>query len=84
MEARDGTLAERFEAALAQTGAYFTDSSPLHKAAAEIARRFDDLAIDYAIAGALCLGAHGVARATENVNVLIARDGLARSATSSG
>ena len=85
MEPRDDALGERFEAALGRIGAYFMDSSPLHgsslarsNAAAEIARRLDDLGIDYAIAGALCLAAHGVVRATEDVDVLIARDGLAR------
>ena len=53
-------------------------SSPVHNAAAEISRRLTDLGIDYAIAGALCLAAHGVVRATEDVDVLIAREGLAR------
>lgn len=78
MEPRDDALGERFEAALGRIGAYLMDSSPLQNAAAEIARRLDDLGIDYAIAGALCLAAHGVVRATEDVDVLIARDGLAR------
>src|SRR5204863_7794125 len=32
----------------------------------------------YAIAGALCLGAHGVVRATEDVDILITREGLER------
>ncbi len=54
------------------------DSSPLQKAAADIARRLDELGIDYAIAGALCLAAHGVVRATEDVDVLITREGLDR------
>jgi len=78
MEPRNEALGERFEAALERIGAYFMDSSPLHNAAAAIARRLGDLGIDYAIAGALCLAAHGVVRATEDVDVLIARDGLAR------
>jgi hypothetical protein len=59
-------------------GAYFVDSSPLQTAAGEIARRLTDLGIDYAIAGALCLAAHGVVRATEDVVVLITREGLTR------
>jgi hypothetical protein len=52
------------------------DVSPLQRAAADIARRLTDLGIDYAIAGALCLAAHGVVRATEDVDVLITREGL--------
>ena len=78
MEPHNEALGERFEAALERIGAYFMASSPVHNAAAEIARRLTDLQIDYAIAGALCLAAHGAVRATEDVDVLIARDGLAR------
>jgi hypothetical protein len=73
-----GTLAERFEAALAEIGAYFLGSSPIQKAAADIARRLEALDVDYAIAGALCLAAHGLIRATEDVDILISRDGLDR------
>lgn len=78
MPSRDEALAERFEAALERIGAYFMNSSPLQKAAADIARRLDEMHIDYAIAGALCLAAHGVMRATEDVDVLLTRDGLER------
>ena len=78
MEPRNEALAERFEAALERIGAFFMASSPVQNAAVEIARRLSDMGIDYAIAGALCLAAHGVVRATEDVDVLITRDGLAR------
>ena len=67
-----------FEAALARIGAYFMDSSPVQRAAAEIARRLTELGVDYAIAGALCLAAHGVVRATEDVDILVSRQGLDR------
>ncbi len=69
-------LAERFEAALGRMGAYFMGSSPLQEAAAQVARLLGELEVDYAIAGALCLAAHGVVRATEDVDVLISREGL--------
>lgn len=79
MEPRgDGALAERFEAALDRMGAYFMGSSPVQEAATQIARLLSEMKIDYAIAGALCLAAHGVVRATEDVDVLIAREGLER------
>jgi hypothetical protein len=78
MVQRDEALAERFETALARIGAFFMDESPVQKAAAEIARRLDEMGIDYAIAGALCLGAHGALRATEDVDVLVTREGLER------
>ncbi len=75
---RDEALALRFEAALDRMGAYFMGSSPVQEAAAQIARLLSELQIDYAIAGALCLAAHGLVRATEDVDVLISRDGLER------
>jgi len=53
-------------------------SSPLQKAAVEISKHLDDEQIEYVIAGALCLNAHGVMRATEDVDVLITREGLAK------
>ncbi|HEY3236697.1 MAG TPA: hypothetical protein VGJ84_18400 [Polyangiaceae bacterium] len=66
------------ERALEQVGAFFVGDSPVQKTAREIARRLEDEGIDYAIAGALCLGAHGVVRATEDVDVLITPEGLER------
>jgi len=78
MEPRPGALAERFEAALARIGGQFLATSPLQEAAAAIARRMTELGIDYAIAGALALAAHGVVRATEDVDVLVSREGLDR------
>jgi hypothetical protein len=79
MEPRsDEALARRFEAALDRMGAYFMGSSPLQEAATQIARILSEMRIDYAIAGALSLAAHGLVRATEDVDVLISREGLER------
>ena len=52
--------------------------SPLHRAAQSISARLDELGIDYAIAGALSLAAHGLVRATEDVDILLSREGLER------
>jgi hypothetical protein len=78
MKPEMGSLAERFQAALAEMGEYFLGTSKIQKAATEIAQRLEALDIDYAIAGALCLAAHGVIRATEDVDILISREGLDR------
>ena len=78
MDPPNETLAERFEAALERIGSQLMGSSPLQKAAEDIARRLTEMGVDYAIAGALCLAAHGVVRATEDVDVLLTRDGLER------
>jgi hypothetical protein len=52
--------------------------SPIHEAAQGLARLLDEAGIDYAIAGALSLAVHGFVRATEDVDVVITRDGLER------
>jgi hypothetical protein len=78
VEPRDEAMGQRFEAALERIGTFFMASSPLQNAAVEISRRLTDMGIDYAIAGAMCLAAHGVVRATEDVDVLIGHEGLAR------
>jgi hypothetical protein len=78
MEPRREALAERFEAALERIGEQFVATSPLQKAAAELARRMSEMGVEYAIAGALALAAHGVVRATEDVDVLVTREGLER------
>jgi hypothetical protein len=72
----EADTANRLDAALKAMGAFFLGESPIHKAAAEIARHLDEEGIDHAIAGAICLAAHGVTRATEDVDVLITKDGL--------
>src|SRR5690349_20244683 len=59
-------------------GAFLTGKSPLHAAAEQIARRLREANIDYVIAGAVALASHGVVRATEDVDVLLTRDGLDR------
>lgn len=52
--------------------------SQLHEAAAKLARIFDAMGIDYAIAGALALAAHGRRRMTEDVVVLVTPSDLER------
>ena len=66
MEPHSEELAERFEEALDRMGAYLMGASPLHDAATQLARRLSEMGIDYAIAGALALAAHGLVRATED------------------
>jgi hypothetical protein len=78
MEPPREALAERFEAALERIGEQFVATSPLRKAAADLALRMSETGVEYAIAGALALAAHGVVRATEDVDVLVTREGLER------
>jgi hypothetical protein len=71
-------LASNLDLVLREAGAFPVGESPVQKAAIAIARRLDEAGIEYAIAGALCLGAHGVVRATEDVDVLITAGDLER------
>lgn len=69
-------LDHRMDAVLDFLGAYFMQKSPVHLAAEEIARHLSEEGIDYAVAGALSLGAHGFVRATEDVDVIVTPEGL--------
>jgi hypothetical protein len=66
----------RMDALLAFAGAYFMEQSPVHRAAEELARRLDEAGIDYVIAESLSLGYHGYMRLTEDVDVILTREGL--------
>lgn len=72
------SAAPDLDEALSRLGAYFMNESPLQHAARDIAAHLNELGIDYAIAGALSLAAHGLVRATEDVDVLLGREGLER------
>lgn len=71
-------LEQRTDAVLRRLGSFFMGESPVHLAADQIARRLAEAGIPYAIAGAVSLAVHGVLRATEDVDVLITREGLDR------
>ena len=68
----------RTDALLEEAEAYFMGEGGLRSAAAAIAKRLAEAGIDYAIAGAIALGEHGVKRLTVDVDVLIRREGLDR------
>lgn len=66
------------EQALKRADEFFMRDSKVHRTARALSQRLSDLGIDFTIAGALALNAHGVLRATEDVDVLITREGLER------
>lgn len=55
---------------------FFMGKSPVHRAALNIARALQELGVPFAIAGALAANAHGHVRTTQDVDVLLAPDGL--------
>ncbi len=68
----------RTDALLEEAEAYFMGEGGVHNAAAAIAQRLAEAGLDYAIAGAIALGEHGLKRLTVDVDVLIRREDLAR------
>jgi hypothetical protein len=73
-----GVVDEQMGGALARLGDYFMGKSPLQLAAEALADRLEVLNANYAVGGALAVNYHGVMRATEDVDVLITADDLAR------
>ncbi len=63
---------------LRRAGEFFMGGSPIHAAAERIAAALTDMDIPFAIAGALAANAHGHVRTTEDVDLLLTREGLAR------
>lgn len=56
---------------------FFVKESRIHRAARRLVSALDELGVPYAIAGALATNAHGHVRTTEDVDVLLTREGLA-------
>ncbi len=57
---------------------HFEGESAVHKAMRRIAQRLDELGIDYVIVGGMAMFLHGFRRFTEDVDILVTREGLAR------
>src|SRR5260370_21969224 len=57
---------------------HFEKGSRVHQTLEKIARRLEQLRIPYAVAGAMAMFQHGYRRFTEDVDILVAPDGLAR------
>ncbi len=57
---------------------HFENESAVHKALNQIVRRLEELGIPYAVVGGMALFFHGLRRFTEDVDILVTRDGLGR------
>jgi hypothetical protein len=62
--------------ALREGSMHFEKESAVHKTLGRITRRLDELGIPYALAGGMALFFHGYRRFTEDVDILVTRDGL--------
>lgn len=55
---------------------HFEERSAVHEALRRITRKLEELGIAYAVAGGMALFLHGYRRFTEDVDILVTRDGL--------
>jgi hypothetical protein len=62
--------------ALSEGSRHFEEKSAVQESLRKIARRLGDLGVPYAIAGGMALFRHGFRRFTEDVDILVTRDGL--------
>jgi len=64
--------------ALSEGSVFFEGKGGVQDTLRKIARRLDELQISYAVAGAMAMFQHGYRRFTEDVDLLVTRDGLQR------
>jgi hypothetical protein len=69
-------LARNSRWAFNEGGLHFENASRVHNAMRKIARRLEDLQIDYAVVGGMALFHHGFRRFTEDVDLLVTSDDL--------
>lgn len=62
--------------ALREGGMFFGGESEVQKSLRRITARLNDLGIDYALVGGMALFLHGFRRFTEDVDILVTREGL--------
>src|SRR5438128_1099837 len=62
--------------ALREGSMHFEKGSAVHKTLEKIAHRLDELHVPYAVAGGMALFVHGYRRFTEDVAILVTREGL--------
>jgi hypothetical protein len=76
--ARQPEWERRLIAGLEEGSRFFMGQGDVHHAARALAKHLEADGIPYAIAGAMALNAHGYRRFTEDVDVLLTSEGLAR------
>src|SRR5438445_712615 len=62
--------------ALREGSMHFEKDSAVHKTLRKIVRRLEELGIPYALVGGMAMFFHGFRRFTEDVDILVTREGL--------
>jgi hypothetical protein len=76
METYEERLDRNFEWALQEGSMHFEKGNAVHKALRKITKRLDELGIPYAVAGAMAMFFHGYRRFSDDVDILVSREGL--------
>jgi hypothetical protein len=71
-------LRESFDATLREASEFFMGRGDLRATMKRLAGRFAAEGIAYAVIGGMALGEHGYVRMTDDVDILVTRDGLKR------
>lgn len=71
-------LDRNVEWALLEGSMHFEERSAVHTTMRNLTQALNDLGVDYAIAGSMAMFLHGFRRFTEDVDVLVTREGLAK------
>lgn len=74
----EARLRGSFDAILHEAAEFFMNKGDVRATMKCLAARLTAEGIDYAVLGAMALGQHGYVRMTEDVDVLVTRDGLTR------
>jgi hypothetical protein len=69
-------LTSNFDWALREGSMHFEEKSAVHQALRKITRRLEELKIPYAVVGGMAMFYHGYRRFTEDVDLLVTREGL--------
>jgi hypothetical protein len=71
-------LNSNLEWALREGSLHFEEKNAVHETLRRITRRLNDLQIPYAVVGGMAMFAHGFRRFTEDVDLLVTRESMAR------
>ena len=70
------TMQQGFPVTIQNAGEFFMKTGPVHQALADISKRLEKEGIDYALIGGMALGYHGFVRVTQDIHLLLTKDGL--------
>jgi hypothetical protein len=76
VESYEHRLERNREWAMSEAGRFFQGKSETHHALKKITQKLSELGIDYVVVGGMAMFQHGYRRFTEDVDVLVTREGL--------